>query len=198
MNAHLNSLEQLEDRAVPAVLTPAPLAPNPPAPAITPQPQAAAPDTIAVAAAVPAGQAASPGDQVALGGTLDSSPFAGFNAAVDGRPVLAAGPSPAVDRLQATALPPAGLYGAGFRGRLVFPNTGMQDRSPTIPGPMEQPFPFLVGSGTNGMAPAAQEAVSQSRLVAADGDGSGQEPEEPDPPADDAIPALPAADHRMP
>ncbi|MFO0844099.1 MAG: hypothetical protein U0797_17145 [Gemmataceae bacterium] len=165
---------------MPAALTPA-VGPNSPGPVLPPQPQVAAPDTIAVAATVPAGQAASPGR--CRGTRL--SPFAGFNAAADGQPVLSAAPGRAVDRLQATALPPAGLYGAGFRGRLVFPNTGMQDRSPTIPGPMEQPFPFLVGSGSDAPAPAAQQGDGQGRLVAgADEDGSGQGPEETDPTVD--------------
>jgi hypothetical protein len=56
--------------------------------------------------------------------------------------ILPSGPT--VDAILATAQPPAYLSAAGFQGRLVFPRTGLQVRSPTLPGPMDQPPGLLL------------------------------------------------------
>jgi hypothetical protein len=75
---------------------------------------------------------------------------------------------PAVDRLLATARPRDELSGLGFRGRIVFPNTNMQDRSATLPGPLEQPFGIFLTSGVSADddQPTSEEALAASRNVA--------------------------------
>jgi hypothetical protein len=205
MTDQLPRLEPLEDRDVPAAITPAPVtlpqAAEPP-PGSTevavPLPEAnnAVEVEQAAVAAFPAGSGALAEAGVASSGVAD----AGFAAAVSPLAVFAPtgptpesasaaplvstgfGPSaaPGVDRLLATARPRDELGGLGFRGRIVFPNTNMQDRSPTLPGPLDQPFGiFIRGGGSDEPQAHSEEASPAGRRVASAADAAVEvEPEE--------------------
>ncbi len=88
-----------------------------------------------------------------------------------------------VDALLATAQPPAYLSAAGFQGRLVFPGTGLQVRSPTLPGPMDQP-PGLLLYGAPGARQVGQEeappAVPPGARAAAGEEGGADVSDIPD------------------
>jgi hypothetical protein len=187
-------LEPLEDRAMPAVVTPMPAAP-----AVTPAAVVALPVVpgnvnITLAQTIP--QVAALGATgAAASASSPTSPFAnplaaapaianlqpgsvalftptqvtsflgdrGVNDAVINRPG-----GPTVDPFLATARPPADQVTSGFRGRLVFPGTGLQDRSATVPGPLDQPpGTFLVGGREPPVRDANRGLTSPARLACA-------------------------------
>jgi len=138
------------------------------------QPFIASPAPFAVAGFVAAGAALSPGSLIGSAGVpASSSDGSGFNT---GPGVFNSGTSNAraVDRILATALPDTSQYGFGFRGRLLFPNSNTDERSATIPGPMEQPQRLLLNGGGDTPQPpdVTATAARPGRTVAVDGDTS--------------------------
>ena len=89
---------------------------------------------------------------------------------VQAAPAMPAGAAVAVPG-QPAAVPPLIDPGPlGFPGRVVFPGTGLQVRSATAPGPMDQPPGAFVVGGTGAAQPADPNAPATQTAFADAGD----------------------------